>query len=401
LRARAIARAERALCVCVAALALCGANRAQLDAPDAVGAVARTRADPSGALLEAVAAQWPDRVQLLPLAQGGDGPPALIAALWLQRDKSPRLPGLLIGDAGLGRTVQGAVALEQRLARAVVAIAALSDTDAAVRALLSERPLYIAPRLGPLDATAARRTFAHDFPSGWQPNGFHAAAAAARPGAYPLSTPEAAALAALLSQSRDLGAFALFDERAAELSGEGRERAFQVRADARLVPVAGHPLRHAREDLGMPALALDLGAEVEDDAFAERVLELLRTLPRLEVSSGALERLGPQLWQLEVSIAARVDGVWAEPGCLPEGAAIAVCAVESGVLETAACQREPGAAFEPVAVRANECRLPRPSAAQALSARLLVRAPLGAAVRVAVRAPRFGECDVRVTLEAR
>ncbi|TAJ23319.1 MAG: hypothetical protein EPO68_03455 [Planctomycetota bacterium] len=383
------------------ALAVCGASGAQLDAPSALGAVTRTRADPSTATLEAAAAQWPDRVQLLPLAQSGDGPPALIAALWLQRDTSPRLPGLLIGDAGLGRQVNGAVALEQRLARIVFAIAARIDADDAARALLSERPLYIAPRLGPLDAAAARRTFAHDFPSGWLPHGFHAAADAARPGAYPLSTPEAAALAALLAQSQDLGAFALFDERAAELPGEARERGFQVRADARLAPVAGHPLRHAREDLGMPALALDLGAEVNDDAFVQRVLELLRTLPRLELSVGALERLGPQLWQLDVSIAARVDGVWAEPGCLPEGAAIAVCAVESGVLETAACQREPGAAFEALAVRANECRLPRPSAAQSLGARLLVRAPLGATVRVAVRAPRFGECDARVTLEAR
>lgn len=387
--------------VWAAGAGLCGAPLAQLDAPTALGVVARPPADPTNTTLEAALAQWPDRVQLLPLARAGDGPPTLIAALWLQREQSPRLPGLLLGDAGLGRRVDGAIAIEQRLARIVFALAARIDADESARALLSERPLYLAPRLGPADPQAARRTFAHDFPSGWLPNGFHGGADGARPGAYPLSTPEAAALAALLAQSQDLGAFALFDERAAELDGESRERTFAVRADARLAPVAGHPLRHAREDLGMPALALDLGTQVDDDAFVQRVLDLLRTLPRLELAVGAVERLGPQLWQLDVKVAARVEGVWAEPGCLPDGAAVAVCAVESGVLETAACQRESGAAFEALAVRANECRLPRPSPEQSLGARLLVRAPLGTTVRVAVRAPRFGESDARVTLEAR
>lgn len=386
------ARAARAGAACLLALLTTAARGAQAPTPLA------PPADATSSTLEAAAAQWPDRVQLLPLARAGDGPPALVAALWLRQGESPPLPGLLIGDASLGRARPSGPSTEQRLARLLLALAARIDSEDETRALLSQRALYLAPRLGPLDPVAARRTFAHDFPSGWLPAGFHGANSDALPGAYPLSTPEAAALAALLAQSRDLGALALFDARAAPAEPSRLELELSARPDAKLPAQAGHPLRHAREDLGLPALALDLGAEVNDEAFAQRVLDLLRTMPRFDLDLRAVERFGPELWLLDLALSARIEGVWAEPGCLPESDSSAGCGLETGVLETAAVQRAPGAVFEALTVRANECRLPVPPVGQPVVARLLVRAPAGTEVRALVEAPRFGQRELRIPL---
>jgi hypothetical protein len=365
---------------------------------------------PGEAALEAAAAQWPDRVQLLPLARSGDLRPALVAAVWVQNEAPARLPGMLIADVGLGRALEpGARSAPERLGALVLALARRIEADDSVRALLAERPLFIAPSLGPLDAITAQRTFAHDFPSGWLPPGFHGADSAASPGAFPLSTPEAAALSALLAQSQDLAALLLFDARAfvpappPDRSGAGPEPdlRWSLLPDAVLAQVAGHPLRHAREDLGITALALDCGAALPDEVFLDQVLALLRAMPRLDIRPRATERIGPDLWQLDFGIEARASSVWSEATAQPAESGVLVCRVELCVLETAALQRQADGAWEALTSRANECRLSRPpltrevgssaSAASAVGLRIVVRAPVGARVRVVVRSPRLGE----------
>lgn len=279
------------------------------------------------AAMRELAARHPELVALESIGRSAGGRELLVLTLSdLAAGPARDKPALLVVDHLPAAGVFGAeVALELAwtLAQSFAA-------DPAVRALLRETALVVAPALDP-DARADGAApgvvvFDLNFPLGWQPETLRKGS-----GSTPMARPETQAAVAFLERQRHVvlalgvGANTLRGAPypGAELPAEDRAVLETLAAGEvpeggpRLVPwhqlgsPGGGLMDYAYQARGIYPLALAAPGEEElaraglagwVRAAATRAAALLTALPRLSIVQEGLERLAPGLWQLDVRL---------------------------------------------------------------------------------------------------
>lgn len=335
----------------------------------------------------------------------------------------PELDG---GDLGAASLVAGALC---RLAERAAAEPEIARTlrQTAFFSVPCADPDAAAPSgAGALDAdadagAAARRAvrLARNFPQGWD--------AWREPGAgpYPLSRPEARALAQQLTRRVGLAVVlevvtAGVDEvkQLRSTAGLGKIR----RATAQPGSLAAFVQAQHGAFVFQVALAPEGGeaersARVED--LASALLDLARRMPRAALEEHAVARLGEQLWQIDLLIANRgslaTHGAWEElaridrdgprrsglerPGLLRPGQEHIRLVMPDTRMVGTAVRREPTGSYEVLAASGQEFDLGGLEGGETLELRLVVEALAGSQARILLGAPQAGWVSLELELE--
>jgi hypothetical protein len=265
------------------------------------------------------------------------------------------------------------------LQRATVYVVPAPDPDALEelvlhdQARLAAEPISASMRLEREDGQHGRVALNENFPVGWQPFAREPGNPSAQ-GPYPLCEPESLALARSLLERRNIAACVVATRRAGGLGGgcepgvaahdtlrrldlaDELERALCARSDLADEPGSLSAFCGARlASLSFFAPAWD-GAGAREtplgpappgfaDAF-ELVLALLSELPRIEPGEVDVERLRPDLWQIDLSLAAAGALCVTPRGPRPvEGLSVSA---KGGAIELVALRRAGESAFRPI-----------------------------------------------------
>jgi hypothetical protein len=415
--------------LCVAALAGVAPSAPRQDAPPTAPPDRRVDLDvlryytgeQLQAALESLAGAYPELLRLESMGRSRGGRELWVVTLAARDGAEPSARGALLVVGGRGSDDPHGVEM---------ALFTLYDLvlnharDPAVAELLRSATVYFVPCLDPdgrarlLEppgdtATPPRRAqLDRNFPAGWSPWQEGAG------GAYPLSEPEARALAEFLQAHPNVAIVQAYAQAAAgasegaegELHSEVSSRAAQqleqpelLRSAAQVARPGGSLLAHAVDErgaLGFVSLVAGRGPErlpqvQELFGLARRAaghtMLLGRALPRLEIAAPVVTRLRNELWQVDVQVSNA--GLLATAGTAARARRLVEAPrfeLAGGQLVAAAVGAEGDEGLRP---------LPRPAAAFSLpeipgdgrvQLRLVVAAPADSELSLAVSAPRSG-----------
>lgn len=382
--------------------------------------------------LDELAAAQPDWIEVFRLKPGADGRALELAVLGERGAGDPsRRPGLLLmpvltDDSSV--TPATLVALVRWFERE------LARGSAEVRDLLRRATLYVlpAPRNdGLLQAPPARRVDpARNFPGGWLPWG------EGETGPYPLSEPECLAVCDFLYWRPNIACCLMLSSAAPFAAGDGgwlggdeaelsSSLAAAVGALGAEEPTVfgldtleargGSLARHADRALGIwvfqqapsnaavadrsagSSEARIAAAREELPTLAARASALANLLPRVVVGAPEVERLGEDLWRVDVTLT--------NAGRLPSGArdgssgSARVKLELTGAGFAAAMVREEGeVAFVPVPTREARVDLGHLDGGEQRTLRAIVRADAGSELELVLTSARAGGARVKVLL---
>jgi hypothetical protein len=383
--------------------------------------------------LAELAARHPDVLRLEALGPSAGGEELWLAELTaLEEGERGRKPGLLL----VGGLAAGEGWSAELVLRTLADLARRAE-EPAVAALLARAVVYAVPCAhpdlvlapdgeGPPDEPAQRlASLDANFEVGWRPR-------AAEAGPYPLSAPEAEALARFLLEHENLAAVLVY----ATGVGRGAPAGLEVldaddsalhRREAAASPALGGP----GSLVGLPDAALDGGsllefayghrgafawvaevgpapgaeaAEAELAAHGARAaavaLALGEGLPELELAPLRVQRLGRELWQIDLEVHNR--------GRLPTQSSLgarrfAVGPPRLGVAGAVLCAAAVGSpgrsGFEVAETRGQAFAIGELAGGSARKLRVVLRDTDGGGVTFEARAPRAGSARLEVVLE--
>lgn len=381
--------------------------------------------------LSALELAYPEFLRLESLGRSGTG-----AELWVMTvarkdglEPAKRPAALLV--AGLG--LDDLAATEQAL-YSILDLVQNHGRDDAVARILRDCTVYVAPCLNPdlrervlaavergeSPASAGEESvlLERNFPVRWDP------LTTERAGPYPLSRPEARALAEFLILRPNIALVQRYGSASSRTSADFGWPEADVRTHRRvaadglmdsvdsLARREGALLSFAYEQTGafafeLPSLAR-VGAEVlprVDEILplartaASSTLRLLASLPALELVAAPPTALDPQTWQLDLELR--------NTGRLPSASELGVARFAVGApqlelsgaqLAGAALVRASDSVATPLSVRGSGAELPQIEGGAVLRLRLFVAGTSGATAVLNVRTPRAGVARVEVVL---
>lgn len=413
--------------VALGALAAGTGSRAQ-DAPGARDGAAAPPVLPAAPSvvdrLGALAERHPDRLELIEIGKSAGGRP-LVVAVVSERSagRHAERPALLVApELARGRPGGAAamLALLERLLERSGKSAGAFDDRAALYVLVDPRPDLAAPPPRRDDA-GPRVDLDRNFPLGWDPW----RPADEPPGPYPLSAPESRALAEFLLERTNVCAALVFAREvpSAEaweaLGAEERDlvvlegladsapRVAAARGGStRAVPRPGGFAEFCYGALGAFVVRADPLTGPADgalepealDAAVVLVSDLAQRLPRLRTSEPRLERLGPDLWQVELELS--------NAGGLPTSSAMARRLGRGGPLRVvldgarllgAAVREDPAGAFRVVGAPGGAFPWPSLAGRETVTLRLVAAVADGGCV-LRVDAARAAPLETAVQL---
>ena len=391
------------------------------------------------ATLGGIAAAYPDLLRVKSLGKSRQGKDIWLAVVSdVSAGEPGKLPGVLVATSP--KPIAGAG--ERGPEAAVFSLAELLQSarqDAALRELLRHTAVYFLPVLDPDAAfpaapagaappgppapgtTAAARSLPQegapepkraridrDFPARWSPFAAESSDGGAGIGPYPLSEPESRLLARFLVDRTNLSAVVVMSDPSPKgADSSERDPARREPADGPCEPgsfeafcldVLDAAVVRPSPWSGAPR-ACSVGKAPEGfHAAAALVRDLAGEVPRLECAVSKVERLRPDLWIVELSVANQ-GRMSCSGGCarMPGSSAVRL-RTNGGRIVGCAMRRPEGASFESLRPAKNLWALGDLGGKESLAVRLVVQADEGTAVEAAFEGPRGGKARAEVSL---
>ena len=431
-------------------------ERPPTPAPPVVDYTARFDLTSYEATLGGIAAAYPDLLRVRSLGKSRQGKEIWLAVVSDVAAGEPgRLPGVLVATSPRPSVVAGAGVGERGPEAAVFALAQLLESarqDTTLRELLRHAAVYFLPVLDPDAAfpaaaggaappgppapgTAAasrsqtpegapeprRARIDRDFPARWTAFAEGGAAGAGDPidggsgiGPYPLSEPESRLLARFLVDRTNLSAVVVMSDPPSKAAEASEPKPAGEKDPARTDP-ADRPCEPGSFEAfcldvldaavvrpspwtGAPR-ACSVGKAPEGfHAVAALVRDLAGDLPRLECAVSKVERLRPDLWIVELSVANQ-GRMACSGGCARMPGSSAVRLRTSGARVVGCALRRPGSqTFDSLRPAKSSWALGDLGGKENLGVRLVVQADEGTAVEAAFEGPRGGKARAEISL---